>query len=179
MMLPLKIFTINSSPYAKMDDILYDKPRQLLRSLRKAIGLPASGDVAALNTMIQELQCKAETILGTKISSIPIVAVTPLLKPCTRKISSMLLSTLAYNYPFSTGEAYMYVKPVANMLAMVLVSAPNTRIRALANWRFIICRWKTFFQFYIPEAVSGYYIQQCNPHTGSHRWEFASTQIGI
>jgi hypothetical protein len=77
MMLSPKVFTINSPPYAKMDDILYDKPRQLLRSLRKAIGLPASGDVAALGTMIQELQCKAETILGTKIPSIPIVAVTP------------------------------------------------------------------------------------------------------
>jgi hypothetical protein len=59
------------------DDAWYDKPRQALRSLRIVIGLPASGEVAAINTMIKELQYKAENILGTKISFVPIVAMTP------------------------------------------------------------------------------------------------------
>jgi hypothetical protein len=54
-------------------------PRQILRSLRKAIGLPASGDVAALTTMIRDLRCKAEASLGIKINLIPLVAVTPTL----------------------------------------------------------------------------------------------------
>ncbi|KAH7409505.1 hypothetical protein BKA64DRAFT_742587 [Cadophora sp. MPI-SDFR-AT-0126] len=64
-------------PYNAFDEYYRDIPRRTLRALRKAAGLPASRDVAALSAMIQDLRCKAEAILGTEISSIPILAVTP------------------------------------------------------------------------------------------------------
>ena len=75
----LSILTILSPPYAEFDEFYVDAPRRVLRSLRKAIGLPASGDVAALSTMAQNLKCKATAFLGSEINHVPIVAVTPTL----------------------------------------------------------------------------------------------------
>ncbi|KAH8803501.1 hypothetical protein F5884DRAFT_805720 [Xylogone sp. PMI_703] len=65
------------SPYAKLDYALYDKPCELMRSLRKAVGLPASADVGGLSTMIKELRCEAEAFLGASILSVPTLVVTP------------------------------------------------------------------------------------------------------
>lgn len=68
-----------SPPYSAFDEPYRDAPRRALRSVRKAIGLPASGDVAALSRMVRDLKCKAEAFLGIKISSIALVAATPTL----------------------------------------------------------------------------------------------------
>ncbi|KAH9208630.1 hypothetical protein DL95DRAFT_467520 [Leptodontidium sp. 2 PMI_412] len=44
-----------SPPYNTMDELWEDWPRQLLRSARKRIGLAASGDVAVLSRMLQQV----------------------------------------------------------------------------------------------------------------------------
>lgn len=67
-------------PYAKIDYYWYDKPRVLIRSLRKSVGLPASKEVGGLSMVVKDLKCKAEAFIGASISSLPVVAVTPTLK---------------------------------------------------------------------------------------------------
>ncbi|KAH0536745.1 hypothetical protein FGG08_006417 [Glutinoglossum americanum] len=56
-------------PYEDPGDSFADGPRRAKRQLRKSIGLPATGDVGALSTLIRDLRLKAESDLGIHISS--------------------------------------------------------------------------------------------------------------
>ncbi|KAF7166920.1 hypothetical protein CNMCM5623_000457 [Aspergillus felis] len=64
-------------PYVEIPDKFLDLPRETLRSIRKSIGLPASGDVGALAAMIQKLQVQAEDLLGAPLATVPFVLSTP------------------------------------------------------------------------------------------------------
>ncbi|KAJ4293387.1 hypothetical protein N0V90_008670 [Kalmusia sp. IMI 367209] len=57
-----------SPPYGSMEDQWDDQPRQFLRKMRKAVGLPASSDVAVLSSMMQKLVDIAEPSSSTIIS---------------------------------------------------------------------------------------------------------------
>ena len=57
-----------SRPYQNVGDTVADIPRQTLRSIRKRLGLPASGDVGTLSTMIGSLRDKASEFVGEPVT---------------------------------------------------------------------------------------------------------------
>jgi hypothetical protein len=59
----------SSPPYNWIKDENDDMPRQLLRKLRKLIGLPANKDAGLLAELIRPLRTKVEEDLGHRISS--------------------------------------------------------------------------------------------------------------
>jgi hypothetical protein len=59
----------SSRPYDSIEDIIRDRPRQLRRSARKMLGLPASSDVGELAGMINGLRAAVEKYLGRPISA--------------------------------------------------------------------------------------------------------------
>ncbi|KAF4231001.1 hypothetical protein CNMCM6805_000524 [Aspergillus fumigatiaffinis] len=64
-------------PYVKPPEQFQDLPRRKLRSFRKWLGLPASGDVGALAAMIRELKIQVEDALSVHLATLPIVISTP------------------------------------------------------------------------------------------------------
>ena len=59
--------TSHGAPYSTIGDALCDKPRQLLRNFRKAVGLPASPTVGKLANLLIALRDAVESRLGQKI----------------------------------------------------------------------------------------------------------------
>ncbi|GFG13490.1 hypothetical protein IFM61606_01167 [Aspergillus udagawae] len=64
-------------PYVKPPEQFQDLPRRKLRSLRKWLGLPASGDVGALAVMIRQLKVQVEDVLSVPMATLPIIISTP------------------------------------------------------------------------------------------------------
>ena len=58
-----------SPPYDNAEDMWADVPRQLARRARKAVGLPASSDVALIAELLRQLRLDAETYLHQPINS--------------------------------------------------------------------------------------------------------------
>lgn len=70
----MKYLSLESSqhlhpPYRFAFDSLWDKPREMMRSFRKNLGLPASSDVGKLGNMIRQLRKATEEKLGEKIKT--------------------------------------------------------------------------------------------------------------
>ncbi|KAF1957328.1 hypothetical protein CC80DRAFT_547240 [Byssothecium circinans] len=57
-----------SPPYGSPEDLWDDHPRQILRNIRKAVGLPASSDVAILSSVVRKLAKIAGPSSSTIIS---------------------------------------------------------------------------------------------------------------
>ncbi|RHZ58040.1 hypothetical protein CDV55_103035 [Aspergillus turcosus] len=88
-------------PYQEIPDKFLDLPRETLRSMRKSIGLPASGDVGALATMIQKLQVQAEDALGVPLATVPFFLSTP---PLPALYAEDILDAFEYlSLPFPKG----------------------------------------------------------------------------
>ncbi len=58
-------------PYSNLNELIKDKPRQVKRKARKAVGLPASEDGAVLAAMLKSLQDAVEDHLGHGTTAIP------------------------------------------------------------------------------------------------------------
>ncbi len=65
----------SSPPYNNQGEYVADRPRQIRRQARKALGLPASDEVGAISVLLKELRSAVEAHLGHSIDSA--VAATP------------------------------------------------------------------------------------------------------
>lgn len=68
--LSLESSTHPTPPYSNWDEELRDAPRQRVRQKRKASGLPASRDVAALSNMTSHLRTAAENHLRYRVTHV-------------------------------------------------------------------------------------------------------------
>lgn len=61
------MLTSSSPPYQSMKESLSDEPRQIWRTVRRRLRLPASNDVGRLSELIQCLRTRTEASLGQRI----------------------------------------------------------------------------------------------------------------
>ncbi len=66
-----KLMAVFRPPYSNLNELIKDKPRQVKRKARKAVGLPASEDGAVLAAMLKSLQDAVEDHLGHGTTAIP------------------------------------------------------------------------------------------------------------
>ncbi|KAH7070206.1 hypothetical protein FB567DRAFT_539471 [Paraphoma chrysanthemicola] len=59
-----------SNPYNSLDDMWDDWPRQILRSVRKSIGLPASSEVAVIARFLKDILAHVEARVGRSPSAL-------------------------------------------------------------------------------------------------------------
>ena len=63
------LLTVLSPPYTNLRDAFNDRPRQEMRKVRKAIGLPTSEDVGVLATGLKSLLDAVESYIECKLGS--------------------------------------------------------------------------------------------------------------